>query len=189
MKKILFTLLSFLNLFFFTKTNAQELALLTNKITDSTYSNIGKQKNIQNTFYYNNGSIKEIRETKGNKLNGSWKLFYTNGKLKKEGAFKNDKTQGQWKIYNKNGALTFIENYNNGEEHGNWKAFYSDGKIKIEGTFVEGKRQGPWKIYNQLGALEKIVTFENDIEKSELILNHQPIDLNFFPVSQSIGNY
>ncbi|MFD2565673.1 toxin-antitoxin system YwqK family antitoxin [Aquimarina rubra] len=189
MKNILFKPLSLVSLIFFSIGSSQELALLTNKTKDSTPVVKKIDNTNQNTFYYSDGTIKEIRETVNNKLEGSWKYFHSNGQLKKEGTFKNNKAEGIWRVYNKNGTLVFVENYKNGIEQGIWKAFDPDGKIKIEGTFVQGKRQGTWKVYNQSGGIEKIVTFEDDIEKSELILNHKPADLNFFSVSQSIGNY
>ncbi|WP_299441162.1 toxin-antitoxin system YwqK family antitoxin [uncultured Aquimarina sp.] len=189
MKNILFKLLFLVSFIFFSKVNSQELALLTDKTKDSSSINTRTPKSNQKVFYYPNGSIKEVRETANNKLNGSWKFFYANGQLKKEGNFLNDKTHGLWKIYYSNGALLFIEHYKNGKESGIWKAFHPDGKINIEGEFIKGKRQGQWKVYNELGALERIVTFENDIEKSELVLDHKSTDLNFFSVNQSIGNY
>ncbi|WP_378176291.1 toxin-antitoxin system YwqK family antitoxin [Aquimarina sp. SS2-1] len=176
-------------LIFFSKGNAQELALLTKNSSDSTSITIKTRNSKQGTRYYDNGTIKELREMVNNQLEGNWKYFYSNGQLMKEGGFKNNRAEGIWKIYDKKGNLVYLENYKNGIEQGTWKAFHPDGKLKIEGVFVKGKRQGNWKIYNSSGVIVKIITFEDDIEKSKLILDHKPVDLNFFSVNQSIGNY
>ncbi len=169
--------------------NSQESAILTDKMFDSTSTTDVLPTNNQHILYYSNGSVKEIREFRDGKLNGFWKYFYTDGKLKKEGSFLRDKEHGTWKAYDQKGSLLFIENYKEGIENGIWKSFYPNGKVKLEGAFVNGKRQGTWKIYNDRGVLERIITFENDLEKSTSILNTESIDLNFFSMDQSIGNY
>ncbi|MDH7444148.1 toxin-antitoxin system YwqK family antitoxin [Aquimarina sp. 2201CG14-23] len=186
MKKILYTSLFGLHLIFCIHLNSQETILVKNQ--NPTVDTIIQENNIH-TYYYDNGAIKEIRETFNNTLHGSWKLFYANGKLKKEGAFKNDKVHGNWRIYDTEGRLVFIENYNNGIEQGVWKAFYSNQKIKIEGMFIEGKRQGQWKLYKDTGQLDKIVTFEDDKKTKETIIKNNLMDVNFFSVNRSIGNY
>jgi len=191
MKNTHFTSLVVLSLVFFYEIQAQQLVLKPNKdAITNTSKNIKPQITTNtDTFYYDNGAIKEIRKTTNDKLHGSWKLFYANGQLKKEGAFENDKTHGEWKIYSEKGALLFIENYNNGNEHGDWKAFHPNGKIKIEGAFIHGKRQGTWSMYHPSGTLEKLITFEDDQEKSELIIEGVPIHHSLFSLSSSISNF
>ncbi|MFC5044844.1 toxin-antitoxin system YwqK family antitoxin [Aquimarina hainanensis] len=115
-----------------------------------------------NTRYYNNGAVKEIRQTVNGKLEGNWKLYHDNGQLKKEGAFINNKEEGNWYVYNKAGILIRIESYKNGLEDGRWKAFYDNGKVKIEGDFIAGKREGTWKTYQENGTVAAIISFEND---------------------------
>lgn len=174
---------------FVSKIQSQELVLSSTKNTSNFSGNPETKTSTKKTLHYDDGTIKEIRETKNDVLHGRWKFFFNNGELKKEGSFSQGKSIGTWKIYNKEGQLIFIENYKNGNEHGIWKAFFSNGNIKIEGEFVYGKRQGPWKVYTENGVLQKLITFEDDIEKNEIELNDPSKDLNFFSVHQSIGNY
>ncbi|MBW1297694.1 toxin-antitoxin system YwqK family antitoxin [Aquimarina litoralis] len=177
------------SIIFISKIQSQELVLSSTNNVSNVSEDAEKSSNNMKTLYYSDGSKKEIRKTIDNKLDGIWKLFFRNGQLKKEGGFVQGKAIGTWKVYNKEGQLTFIENYKNGYEHGTWKAFFTDGTLKIEGDFIQGKRQGQWKIYNEKGSLTKIVNFKDDMEINEIIINDQAKDLNFFSLTNSIGNY
>ncbi|KAA1242641.1 toxin-antitoxin system YwqK family antitoxin [Aquimarina sp. RZ0] len=152
-------------------------------------SEISKSKKIIEKRYYISGELKEIRETIDGKLTGNWKLYHKNGKLKKEGNFYNAAPHGTWKIYNKKGKLVFIENYEKGIEHGIWKTLHPNGEVKIEGEFIQGKRQGNWNIYDYSGKTKKIVVFEDDMEKSELLPENSPIEIDLFSHHQSLTNF
>ena len=68
--------------------------------------------------------------------------YYENGSIKEVGFFKNDKLHNKWISYNKEGDITTIANYNNGLKDGKWyilandtikEVTYSSNKIiKIE---------------------------------------------------------
>jgi len=56
------------------------------------------------------------------KLDGFTKAtyYYDNGSIKEIGYFKNEKLQGKWVSYNSDGKITAIANYEKGLKNGTW---------------------------------------------------------------------
>jgi len=52
--------------------------------------------------------------------------FYDNGSIKEVGFFKNEKLHNKWISYNKEGEITTIANYNNGKKDGKWYILSKD---------------------------------------------------------------
>ncbi len=63
--------------------------------------------------------------------------YYDNGSIKEVGFFKNDKLHNKWISYSKEGNITAIANYSEGKKDGKWY-FLSNDSIK-EVTYKSNK--------------------------------------------------
>jgi len=52
--------------------------------------------------------------------------YYDNGSIKEVGFFKNEKLHNKWVSYNEEGKITTIANYSNGKKDGKWYILSND---------------------------------------------------------------
>ncbi|MCL2131989.1 MAG: hypothetical protein FWH36_06015, partial [Lentimicrobiaceae bacterium] len=152
--------------------------------TTAVYSNNGK--NVQKTFYRQDGSIYRKEEWKndnpvkmesfdkdGKSLevtnissSGTYMKYYNLfGNISAEGMLKNGKEDGRWILYGLVGNIERISYYKNGERNGTDTAFFSNGKIKSIENFKEDKYDGYVAIYNLAGIIAAEGYYINNVKE------------------------
>lgn len=129
------------------------------------------------TYFYRNGTIKEIYSVKDGKKNGIYRTYFANGQLALEMNYKmgiaegsyvsynsngvkddefqlvNDNIQGVRKKYHANGQLASQYNYVNGKYDGAYTTYFYDGKVEEKGTYKNGNEVGQFEEYYSNGAM------------------------------------
>lgn len=83
----------------------------------------------QDTLYYSNGVVKEIRSFDGGRLHG------------------------ECIVYDQKGDTLAIAHYFRGKKHGVWKIWRGDNTLAYEFQYDMGIKVGTWKYYDESGSL------------------------------------
>lgn len=83
----------------------------------------------QDTTWYDNGNIKEIKSFDENtlELNGLCILYFENGDTSAIAMYKNGLKNGLWRVWHPNGNLAYELHYENGNRIGVWLAYNQEG--------------------------------------------------------------
>ena len=126
------------------------------------------QRNGMCIYYYKNGEIECMGNTKEGKYNGVWKWNNRKGELVEELTWEEDELISEkvydkgelveeltWeedeliseKVYDKKGLLWYENEWISDNSY-TQKQFDSGGFVIIEGTVTDGKEEGVWKYYD-----------------------------------------
>lgn len=104
------------------------------------------QRNGMCIYYYKNGEIECMGNTKEGKYNGVWKWNNRKGELVEELTWEEDELISE-KVYDKKGLLWYENEWISDNSYIQ-KRFDSGGFVIIEGTATDGKEEGVWKYYD-----------------------------------------
>lgn len=125
---------------------------------------LGKTKVFEHWFY-DNGTISAIGDSKGEIYVGPWVYLHENGAVRATGEFNEsgDKV-GKWIYYYENGQLEAIENYNDkGELDGDYVSYDQYGRLDNEANYANGKLEGPSKTFFSCGNLKESYPYKNGV--------------------------
>jgi antitoxin component YwqK of YwqJK toxin-antitoxin module len=163
------------------------------KSKESRANNYGKiDGKYSNTWWHENGQMKEKSFFKDNKRTGIATNWYENGKKESRGtfkdgernglttfwfdngkrnivvAYKDGKSEGLSTHWHRNGKKSFLGRYKDGLETGNFIWWYSNGKKFKKSFFIHGKRDGKDTVWYKNGQKLKEVTYKDGKEISAL---------------------
>ena len=119
----------------------------------------GKEQTL--TYYFDDGYVKGIGETKDDVLVGPWELFNSNGRLTAKGTFNsNGNRDGTWVWYNTKGNVKESAEYVDGKLNGKNTHYYDNGKQKILSYYKNDELEGEHLFYNENGALQQRKNFK-----------------------------
>ena len=138
--------------------------------------------------YHNNGQIYRHGRMKNNRPDGFWTFFYENGSIKELSTYKDGKRVSYIGFeYRSNGKLKSQGEFNQYDEpNGLLTFYYENGKIRLQRSFKKGLQVGPFTeyykngrvetegIWNENGKEEGLFTgyYENGNKKIELMLEN-----------------
>ena len=112
-------------------------------------------KDGQEFEYYDNGSVKYIRNYKNGLLDGKFKLMDEFANSVSEGNYKKGKKVDTWLEADPPRRIAVYQNYQNGKMVGyTWTSYYKNGKLFITGSYdKKDRKEGVFEIYDQQGEL------------------------------------
>lgn len=123
-------------------------------------------KTGQSTEYYENGSVKSIKEFKNGKLDGKYVSFYSTGVKRSEEEYRNGRLFGSIILYDEKGDTTelvrFLEHGKDGEQ----KLYFPGSKLKMTLGWVHDHRQGAERHYLESGQLTVYGNYERGVKDS-----------------------
>ncbi len=107
------------------------------------------------------GSFQIISYKRGLK-DGEFSWFYPNGTNKELGFYSNDQKQGKWRFFSEEGNLETSGKFSYDKKIGLWKYFHKNGQVASMGKLEENElNHGEWKHFHENGQLFKVVTHDN----------------------------
>jgi MORN repeat variant len=136
-----------------------------------TLYNYGKKQKLDSVLTYSHGKLVERRKEYGKDVH-EYKntFFYDNGRIKEEGPLKRAYKNGVWTEYYENGKVKTLTTYELDKKTGKYKEYSENGKIRWDGYYTEDQKTGYWAEYNTTGAFIKaqqhqfIYTFTDSTE-------------------------
>jgi antitoxin component YwqK of YwqJK toxin-antitoxin module len=103
--------------------------------------------------YFPNGHVRlEMNVLEGEK-HGMTTYFFGDGTKKEVRHFSHNKMHGTWITWNEAGMKIAEARYNNGKKHGKWFIWDEDGTLRYEMEYADGSKIGVWKIWSDDGEL------------------------------------
>ena len=160
------------------------------KISDLYYEN-GSRVKYTMYEYWDNGSLKKLKNYRKIKLNGPYISLYENGFTQAEGKYNDGKKNFKWLyywpdgnihqkvtyqngLYNgekstwyQNGEVDEVINYKTNVKEGNYEKYYENGKIMIQGGFMRGLKHGSWIEWDNYGNLIYEDIYDLGISRNE----------------------
>lgn len=125
---------------------------------ETEYNDEGKLTG-QNTWYAEDGYVKESGVYEDGKLNGFAYFTREDGTATYDGVFKDNKLEGEVKIYTDEGILQWIKMFKDNKVNGTVQEFYENGKLATTFNVKEGEREGKLVVVSASGDTVKVKSY------------------------------
>jgi antitoxin component YwqK of YwqJK toxin-antitoxin module len=115
------------------------------------YNEKGDMYSGEHIEYYENDSIHFKMILKEGVIEGDVSYFFENGSKKEIRSYLSGKMHGLWVEWNIEGVKIAEANYKNNKKDGKWYVWDDTGVLRYDMEYKEGKKVGIWIIYNEKG--------------------------------------
>lgn len=138
--------------------SVQAQSYKTGRGTDSTVVEKGIYRTV--TYTYSEGTTREVRHYKQDRLNGTLSRYNVNGQLIQESTYKDGNLEGKQKLYDQSKHLieesnyTYVEDLHQSRLNGSYKRYELDQCV-LKATYQKGVPVDSWVEYYGNGKLKK----------------------------------